>query len=330
MVHKYVQLKRVPCYSSHYVSLSNMALQLNNDQLRQLIQGVRGSGRKLHSLDETSATAWVTWRGHFETVFAINNWQELRGCQEIKAAMTGAAALLVADIPLPDPPAVDEMLDDYALRFMPPAAGQVARTEFHALQQKPEETIAMYHGRGRELFLRAYPGQHAEGSVLLIQQFALGLADSEVARFVLDRNPETYADASNLAMVKYSTELALRMRKGGGRNNLHSINSVGQASGEGRARSQGPCWWCNAPGHIKADCPQFRQVNQASGGGRGQPPKRRSNGSSYSNSRKGGPNRGRQGAYRGHGPRVNAMRRDSSGDEAVDQTTTLPQPAGNA
>ena len=311
-----------------------MALQLNNDQLQELIQGVRGGGgRKLHSLEETSATAWVTWRGHFEMVCTINNWGALRGCREIKAAMQGAASLLVADIPLPNPANVEAFLDDYALRFMPPAAGQVARTEFHSLAQRPDETIAMYHGRGRELFLRAYPGHDPEDSILLIQQFALGLADSEVARFVLDRDVATYAEASNQAMLKYSTELVLRMRRGGGRH-VNSVNSVGQPAGNGRARTTGPCWWCNEQGHVKADCPQFRQVNHTSGG-RGQYQKKKNGGNNHGHngSRRWGPNRGRQGAYRGHGPKVNSMnavRQDSSDDEDHTTTSTHVQASGNA
>jgi hypothetical protein len=82
------------------------------------------------------------------------------------------------------------------------------------------------------MFARAYPGQATNKSVLFIQTFALGLADTKICRFVLDRNSVDYAATSNLAQVKSATEAALKVRRKG-TSGSGSLNNIGGMSGGG-------------------------------------------------------------------------------------------------
>ena len=271
----------------------NVDAAMNAQQLAELIAAIpvapqAGGTKKLASLESTGGAEWRTWRNHFETVVAINNhWNDLRQRRELKAAMQGEAARLTADINVepqvagaagaglvPDPEFhIQQALDAYQLRFMPAAAGRIARVEFHAASQRPDELIPQFHGRCREMFARAYPDQDAQNSALLITTFALGLNDTETSRFVLDRDPQTYTEASNMAQMKNATEASLATRHGKG---VHAIEANVGAVGRGGGRAApGNCWHCNSAAHIRADCPDWKKAGgnnrpQTGGGGRRQ------------------------------------------------------------
>ena len=239
------------------------AVVLGAGQLQQLLGRV-GGGRKLNSLASVEGVEWKTWRVHFETVAGINQWQDARMKNELRASMAGDAARLVADIPIGnDLRTIDEMLDDYEARFLPAAAGNISRLEFHQSRQLTGETIIAFHGRLRDLFQRAYPDQAhlANHSQLLRQTFALGLADLEVSRYVLDQNPADYAAALNAAHTKFATEAALGLRRKGG-----GINQIGPDVNQINRPNQGPlvCWSCGKAGHFERDCYQRKAApNQA-------------------------------------------------------------------
>jgi hypothetical protein len=104
------------------------------------------------------------------------------------------------------------------------------------------------------MFSRAYPGQAPNESVLLMQTFALRIADTEICRFVLDGNPVNYAAASNLAQVKSATKAALQVcRKGTSRSG--SLNNIGGMSGGG---GDGPCWYRNGA-HRREPCASLKK-----------------------------------------------------------------------
>ena len=233
---------------------------MNAQQVADIMNAVnalpRGVGKRLTSFESGTGSDWVTWREHFDATRLINDWQDERARRELKAAMLGEAARLTSDIAIDGAGVnLDAVLAAYAGRFLPAAAGQVARVEFHAAFQRPDETVLQFHGRCREMFLRAYPDQAPNNSVLLIQTFALGLADTEVSRFVLDQNPATFAAASNTAQVKSATEAALSSRRKGG---VNSINSMG--AGKSAGGGDKSCWHCNRPGHLRAECAEYLRV----------------------------------------------------------------------
>jgi hypothetical protein len=213
--------------------------------LARMPRGIDGGTKKLETLSSTNGSEWRTWRNHFQTVAVINEWDDERSRRELKAAMNGDASRLTNDIPIALH-GIQAVLQNYQNRFQPPAAGQIARVEFHAAKQRPDERVTQFHGRLREMFFRAYPNENAENSMQLIQAFTLGLLDTEVSRFVLDRAPDTFTAASNLASTKDATEAALLHRVGRGKGVIHSIQSGNQ------------CWYCGADGHRRDECPAYQ------------------------------------------------------------------------
>lgn len=250
---------------------------MNQEQLREVLRDFRQppTGKKLEKLEETTGSSWQSFRQHFVTTALINGWEDQRQRRELKAAMHGEASRLTSDIDIDVPGRnIAATLDLYESRFLPAAGAQAARVEFHAALQRPDENVVQYHGRVRELFSRAYPGEVAQDSVLCIQTYALGLADMEVSRYVLDQNPDTYSRASELAQVKGATEAALRARgrskgaTGGSINQLgdESVNWLnnGGRGGDKKNKETRKCWICGTVGHIKEDCPKKKNDKKKS------------------------------------------------------------------
>lgn len=299
---------------------------MDQAQLQQLLNGIQGGGgggsKKLTNLESTLPTDWRIWRSHFTTTCAINGWGDLRARRELKAAMLGEACRLTADINVETVGlTLEAVLTSYEGRFLPAAAGTIARAEFGTLGQHPNETIVQYHSRARDLFTRAYPEvelANVNTSNHLIGMFALGLANTEVSRHVLDKAPATYEDACREAQSKGAVELALaakRKMNGGGGGSNHFGAAVNGMNGGNEWTTQKPsdhltCWACNTKGHRKSECPS-RNNNQGQN-----PPQQRGGG-------RGGGGRGR-GRGRGRGgysatPRASALTTEEGGTEPQGQ-----------
>lgn len=226
---------------------------------------VAGGTKKLTTLESTSGQDWRTWRSTFGTVVNINAWGDLRQRRELKAAMAGEANRLTADIEI-DPPAlgvgqvaapgrIDNIaaaLAAYERRFFSPAAGRVARAEYVNARQRPDETVTQWHGRLREMFVRAYPDDAMETSQGLITAFASGLIDQTVAVHVLDHAPETYMAATDLAQMKAATTITLAAAHGKGHIHHMGLNALHDSSGPAT------CWYC-AGAHLRSDCAAYKK-----------------------------------------------------------------------
>ena len=281
-------------------------MAMTDAQLQQLIHALpKGGTRRLEKLESTSASDWKTWKEHFLAVRSINDWDRERASRELRAAMSGKAALLTSDIPIEgDGQTLNQRIAAFEARFMPAAAGQVARVEFHGTSQRPDETIMIFHGRLRELFTRAYPDLTCNTSQLAIQQFALGLADTEVGRFVLDRAPANYTDALNQAQIKSATEAALQQRRKttSGNVSIGSIDGRGAVE-KGASNNIFQCWFCNEEGHLKKECPQFKRATRYYNN--------RQSGRFATNAGRGrGRGNNRRGGRPGGGPKINAILED--------------------
>lgn len=299
-------------------------MAMDNAQLEQLLRAVRGGGggKKLRTFTGSAGAAglgaeWVTWRSHFDTVRELNNWDDLVSRRQLKAAMDGEAARTVSDIDIEAAGrTINLVLTDYAARFLTPAGGQLARTEFHGARQEPHETERQFHSRVREMFIRAYPAQAANlnASELLIQTFALGLADTEVARYVMDRTPAQYTEALELATAKRATEHALKAH-GKLRGGLHAIGSSGQAT-------SAKCWNCGKGGHMQRDCTEPENRNNSYGGNSGR-----------WRGRRGGRGRGGQGGGRGgrNNRHINSVGTDETAAATLTSETEVSSAAsGNS
>jgi hypothetical protein len=241
-------------------------------QLAALIQGVAagvGNGgrgnRRLTVFTSADGSEWRVWRRNFLTIATINGWNDQRGRREISAGMEGAAARAVSDL-LPDNFATQQlMLDAYELRFLPEAAGQLARSELKNAAQTSQETLLQWHTRLREIFSRAFPARAVDADQQLIDTYTDGLVDINIQRHVLDRHPATFIDALHLGQSKQATEAVVSRNKA--RGGLHSVGAIGSdqsvdALGRGNTPGKGNCWFCQSPDHVRANCETFKKQKE--------------------------------------------------------------------
>lgn len=230
-------------------------------------QGAHGGGRaKISKFSSGVGLEWRTWRGNFVIFAGVNEWGDLRQRQEAKGSMEGDASRMIQDIPH-DQGTIVQMLDAFEARFLPAAAGRMARVEYDVAIQDAKETPLMWHSRLRELYDRAYPDGNNQVDQHLRDKFTLGLYDPAVRRHVCDAAPATYAEVLESALGKTATEAVLATvgTNRGAAGGAFSIGAVGPSTpgGEGGPpaggfRSTGPCWHCEKLGHIKRECPILR------------------------------------------------------------------------
>jgi len=246
----------------------------------------------------------------------IGGWDDLRKRRELYAAMAGAAAKAVADLPVEDPmppPAgwipltFEAVLASYEGRFVTTAASDTARAEFSTARQMPSETILEWHGRLRDLFQRAYPtgevDQGASGQ-LLRDRFVQGLDNTSVREYTLDQRPANYVGCLEAAQNKSATLLILNGNKAG--RAAHSIGAV-SADNSRPPRNQS-CFFCQELGHFARECEMLNKAKKylASGENR--------IGNNNNNAMGTGTGRGRgRRAGRGGGGRPAGRRNDEGG-----------------
>ena len=236
-----------------------------------------GTKRKLTIFSSADGVEWLTWRRNAELTVDINGWGVERARREIAAAMEGAAARGMADIK-PTPGGlgghtVKDLLDAFQERFLPEAQSDLSRALFRNARQVAGETVLQWHSRVRELFLRAHPGEDTEASLLLRDQFVLGLMELDVKTWTLDTRPATFTQALNIASNKTASRLRIAAAASGGQGAdipgaTGFLPQVKKEPGVGAmARSDRKdlaCWYCTIPGHSKKDCNK-RKTDQKNG-----------------------------------------------------------------
>jgi hypothetical protein len=222
-------------------------------------------GTKHLKFSSAEGTEWRIWRRNFEQTIQINGWAKERCQREAAAEMESTASEFTSDIPahVAGRPVAD-MLNLYESRFLPAAAGQLAAAQFQTAAQMDGEQIAVWHGRLRTIFERAFPGENIQGSRLLINKFVLILADSNIRQWTHRANPATYNAAMTAASNEAASQSILAHKAGtGGKGNL-AINAFGSR--------RGACHGCGSYYHHIAECPKhcpdrYRDTNKPRGRG---------------------------------------------------------------
>jgi hypothetical protein len=262
--------------------------------------------------DKKKGENWLTFRRQFKIHCKSQgyNAEQSKGC--LAMSVEGAAAESVAELKPEDYGTIDEMLDAYEEKFLPPAASTLAQTYFEQATQTASETALEWHSRLFTLWRRAYP--NSTDVTPLIRRFAFGLLVLSTRQEILRRQADTYSKALEIAQTEEAIQKAT------------SRTAVNQAIMPARtmdepmdinAMNTVRCYNCNTVGHIRRDCTKppgiasARPVRkpQASNGG----PKGRQGG-------KGGAPRDRQARRRWKVRKVlNAIGVDNIGDEEIDQ-----------
>ena len=178
----------------------NQFMALNNAQLAQLAQLMRGGATKLNRLTDATASAWLDHRRHFQKIVLLHGWDDQRQRRELAASLQEAAGKAVQGI---DPEAAGQtianLLNLYNARFMPQAAGATARSNYQAARQLPAESVREWHTRIRELFALAYPNDDIDNAPHSLDLFIAGLHNSNVRFFVQSTNIPDFTQALPIA-----------------------------------------------------------------------------------------------------------------------------------
>ena len=266
-----------------------------------MVQGAARAGTtrpKLNLFKRGSSHLWRAWRRRFYMVANENGWNDAQQRVNLAAAMDEEANQAVQDIDYNAPGmTIELLLNAYENRFMPQAAGAVARAEFKTARQLPGETVVDWHTRAREAFLRAHPQANAELDQNLIDCYVEGLSDPTIRDYTMDQQPATYAAALHAAEIKYANVVrgsqiraAAQEGTGGAGGGVNAFrrdfdrrdnnrrddrrddrrdnqrdnrdNPAPRRNDNGRQpkRILGQCWICGDPSHVRNNCPALEKA----------------------------------------------------------------------
>ena len=242
---------------------------------------------------------WRLWRQHFELVTQGNNWDERQKRVAIASNIHGRAHSRVSAIPnVIDPigggpcdPAAD-LLDLYEQRFMPQDI-TVAREDFAASCQSPDESLMAWSSRMVFLHGLAYPGVDAENDPTAITHFWKKLHDRKLVDSVGKTSPQTLNQATQTALKHLQVnDYRSQLNKGAGHNpelykkmyamggekresppsegestdeDEEGVNATRRPPSKKKSKTDGGqkdkdkdretvCWNCGQTGHIRRDC----------------------------------------------------------------------------
>ena len=218
---------------------------------------------------------WVSFRQAFVNAALFNAYSPQQAKWALKGCMKGAAFLSIQGLDhVDDNITVDNLMDSYEAKFVPPAASDLASTRFETAAQGPKEGILQWHGRLQMLFVRAYGGGgDALGVRILVRSFARGLRHKRVREHVLRTQPETYEGALNAAQTEqavldagnyipgaspeFATNIAGQQPRGGAHHHGGEPMEIGAIGNNGKIQ----CHNCHLFGHIARECEKPKKAN---------------------------------------------------------------------
>ncbi len=244
-------------------------IDLTQDQLRDLIAGVRGNpgnSAKVPLLESTGYREWRTWREQFETVLVVNSWGNRRACQEMAIRIAGEAKDIIRDIQLSpaipdmDLPPIQDLLDQIKGRLIPPADSDMVRVMLKDAKQELDEDMQKWQGRIRSIFMRAHPHltpAQAETNRDLIDAFILGIACPYTKSGTWEARPDMFQDAGTQALNVAAGRRVLASAVGAGA--VQSLDADQATANIQAIQATGNCYICDRHGHRMNQCPDLKQ-----------------------------------------------------------------------
>ena len=245
---------------------------------------------------------WSQWICHFESISAVNEWNDAKKLLWLKARLTGRAQLALQHFS-------EEVKGDYegltrAMkgRFEPDSRKGRYQAEFQNRRKKPSEGWADFAQDLQVLVDKAFPHLQAEAREQMALTHYLGQIDNAQLAFSVKQQKPTTLDSAvstTLEMESYlpqkggsvgvaatevdhepiqgmqiaathesgmMKELLDRMKKL--ETELHEMSSHGKDKRKPprtyqNRRSNAVCWRCNRPGHFARECyTQLPQGNE--------------------------------------------------------------------
>jgi hypothetical protein len=187
-----------------------------------------GGNMKVPPFSSGKPADWAIWKRNYLLAAEVNQWDDQRSRLQAAGSMEGDAARMVADLApsrpgLPGGFLLADLMEEYESRFLPAAESHLALQEFMVAKQKGNETVLLWHGRVREMFIRAYPGRPYVVDRDLIYKFQKGLSDTDILLNCMRSPPPTYA----LALEKANTETAAKIMHSGRLPRAPQIHAMG-------------------------------------------------------------------------------------------------------
>ena len=167
---------------------------------------------KLPQFSSALPAEWRDFRKLAENARVTNKWTDEEAKRVVFSQCVGEAGQRVRLVPIGgNPDAVprpadaktyEQYMNDIQIRFQPKGASALAYSEFISAKQQLTEDFQAFHTRLEGLFCLAEPLVDPQTSKSLLRVFIQGLRDKVIATWLLDKDPDTYARALELAQER--------------------------------------------------------------------------------------------------------------------------------
>ena len=167
---------------------------------------------KLPQFSSALPAEWRDFRKLAENARVTNKWTDEEAKRVVFSQCVGEAGQRVRLVPIGgNPDAVprpadaktyEQYMNDIQIRFQPKGASALAYSEFISAKQQLTEDFQAFHTRLEGLFCLAEPLVNPQTSKALLRVFIQGLRDKVIATWLLDKDPDTYARALELAQER--------------------------------------------------------------------------------------------------------------------------------
>ena len=186
-------------------------------------------------------TSWEDYVGHLEIVAAANNWSDEYKGKKLAGALRGTAlGVVLATVPPEERLNFHSLNTVLKLRFGQQHLALKWQSELQSRRQRPKEPLAEYAMDIERIVRLATPNwpEQCRDEVAL-HAFLRGLKDQGAKKILLCYGPTTLQDALTRAQLMEE-----------------------QTPTNDSTISEPECWGCKKKGHLRAKCPNSKQLSR--------------------------------------------------------------------